>query len=214
MMTPPVKPEWQTNPQAPLPGRIRGLIFDCDGTLVDTMPVHYYAWQMALREAGIPLAEEEFYRLAGMPTLKIAQALARHHKSTMTGEEIAHRKEEAYIQKIPEIKLIEPVVDIARRESGRRGLVVASGGLHRIVDLQLQVAGLAELFPIVICADDVEHGKPAPDSFLLAARRMGVKSDQCVVYEDGELGFQAAAAAGMICIDVRPWQRLAKSEPG
>ena len=212
MLTPQIKSEWQTNPLAPLPDHIRGLIFDCDGTLVDTMPVHYHAWQMALSQAGIPLAEEEFYRLAGMPTLKIAQALARNHKSTMTGEEIAHRKEEAYIQRIPEIQRIEPVVDIARRERGRRGLAVASGGIHRIVDRQLQVAGLAELFPVVICVDDVEHGKPSPDSFLLAARRMGVKPDQCVVYEDGELGFQAAAAAGMVGIDVRPWHRLTQSK--
>ncbi len=200
-----IKPAWQTHPQAELPEHIGGLIFDCDGTLVDTMPMHYRAWQTALGEAGIPLAEEEFYRLAGMPTLQIAQALALEHKSNVSGEHITHRKEEAYIESIPGIALIPAVVAIARREHGRRRLSVASGGIHRIVDEQLRAAGLLDLFPVVICAYDVEHGKPAPDSFLAAASRMGLKPEQCIVYEDGELGFQAAAAAGMSCVDVRPW---------
>lgn len=200
-----IKPNWQAHPQVELPEHIRGLIFDCDGTLVDTMPMHYRAWQTALGEAGIPLAEDAFYRLAGMPTLQIAQALALEHKSNVSGEHITHRKEEAYIESIPGIALIPAVVAIARRENGRRRLSVASGGIHRIVDRQLRAAGLMELFPIVICADDVEHGKPAPDSFLAAASRMGLKPEQCLVYEDGELGFQAAAAAGMSCVDVRPW---------
>ncbi len=204
-MTLQTTPNWQTHALAPLPENIRGLIFDCDGTLVDTMPMHYHAWQVALGEAGIPLSEDEFYRLAGMPTLKIAQALSHNHQSKVTGEQITHRKEQAYIQSIPDIQLIHNVVAIARREQGRRKLSVASGGIHSIVDQQLAAAGLTELFPIVICADDVVHGKPAPDSFLAAAQRMGVEPGQCVVYEDGELGFQAAAAAGMICIDVRPW---------
>ena len=200
-----MKPDWHTNPRADLPEHIRGLIFDCDGTLVDTMPMHYRAWQTALGEVGIPLAEDEFYRLAGMPTLQIAQSLASEHKSKVSGEHITHRKEEAYIQSIPEIALIPAVVAIARREHGRRGLSVASGGIHRIVDHQLRAAGLMELFPIVVCADDVEQGKPAPDSFLAAALRMDLKPEECIVYEDGELGFQAAAAAGMNCVDVRPW---------
>jgi beta-phosphoglucomutase family hydrolase len=200
-----IKQDWRSHPQAELPEHIRGLIFDCDGTLVDTMPMHYRAWQTALGEAGISLTEDAFYSLAGMPTLKIAQSLAQAQKSNVSGEHITHRKEEAYIQSIPDIELIAAVVGIARRENGRRHLAVASGGIHRIVDQQLKAAGLMDLFPIVICADDVEHGKPAPDSFLLAARRMGLKPEECVVYEDGELGFQAAAAAGMSCVDVRPW---------
>ncbi len=200
-----IKPDWHTNPTAELPEHIRGLIFDCDGTLVDTMPMHYRAWQTALGEVGISFTEDEFYRLAGMPTLQIAHALALEHNSSVSGEHITHRKEEAYIDSIPDIVLIPAVVAIARREQGRRGLSVASGGIHRIVDHQLRAAGLMELFPIVICADDVEHGKPAPDSFLVAASRMGLKPEECIVYEDGELGFQAAAAAGMTCVDVRPW---------
>ena len=203
-----IKPDWHSNPLAALPEHIRGLIFDCDGTLVDTMPMHYRAWQTALGEAGIPLTEDEFYSLAGMPTLKIAQSLAQTHKSHVSGEQITHRKEEAYIQSIPDIELIPAVVAIAQRENGRRHLAVASGGIHRIVDQQLRAAGLMDLFSIVICADDVEHGKPAPDSFLVAALRMGLKPEECVVYEDGELGFQAAAAAGMSCVDVRPWYGL------
>jgi beta-phosphoglucomutase family hydrolase len=196
---------WQADPLAPLPSDARGLIFDCDGTIVDTMPVHFHAWQEALAAHNIGFDEAHFYRLAGMPTPKIANMLASEHGKADVGPDIAHRKEEAYLRRLDEIQIIEPVVNIVRRCHGHLPMAVASGGMRRVVEAQLQAAGLAHYFPIVVCADDVQYGKPAPDTFLLAAQKMGVPPAECIVYEDGILGFQAAAAAGMRCVDVRPW---------
>ncbi len=200
----PLQP-WQSDPYAPLPDDVRGLIFDCDGTIVDTMPVHFHAWQQALGTYDIPFDAEDFYKLAGMPTLKIACMLAAGHHKPDAGVDICHQKEVAYISRISEIQIIGPVVDIVRKNVGKRPMAVASGGMRRVVELQLKAAGLEHYFPVVVCADDVEHGKPAPDTFLLAANQLGVAPEQCVVYEDGILGFQAAATAGMPYIDVRPW---------
>lgn len=196
---------WQTDPAAPLPADVRGLIFDCDGTVVDTMPVHFHAWQEALASQSIQFDEEHFYRLAGMPTPKIAQMLAAEHGRPEAGPDIAHRKEEAYLRRLDEIQIIQPVVDIVRRYHGKIPMAVASGGMRRVVNAQLKAAGLADYFPVVICANDVKHGKPAPDTFLLAAERLGAAPQHCIVYEDGVLGFQAAEAAGIRCVDVRPW---------
>ncbi|HTV47369.1 MAG TPA: beta-phosphoglucomutase family hydrolase [Phycisphaerae bacterium] len=196
---------WMTDPTAPLPPEIKGLIFDCDGTLLDTMPAHYSAWLAALGPAGIEFPEKRFYSMAGIPTVKIAQILVSQANSPAQAEQIAHNKEQAYIEKIPEIRLIESVVAIVRREQGQRRLAVASGGLHRVVDKQLQAVGFDKIFPVVVCADDVQHGKPAPDTFLMAAKLLGVPPENCVVYEDAEPGIEAARAADMTCIDVRQW---------
>lgn len=196
---------WQMDPRSDLPPDVGGLIFDCDGTIVDTMPVHFHAWQEALAAHDIGFDEEHFYQLAGMPTPKIANMLASEHGKPSVGPDIAQRKEAAYLRRLAEIQVIRPVVDIVRRYQGERPMAVASGGMRRVVEAQLVAAGLAQYFPVVVCADDVQHGKPAPDTFLLAAEKIGVSPDQCVVYEDGVLGFQAAEAAGMRCVDVRPW---------
>ena len=208
-----VENQWMTDPRAELPPEIRGLIFDCDGTLVDTMGVHYRAWLQALNGTGIDLPEEKFYSLAGAPTTKIAEMLVREFKSSAAPATIARQKEEFYIADIPLIRELSAVVAIARRQQGKRSLAVASGGFHHVVDRQLAASGLTDLFPIVICADDVTHGKPAPDCFLEAARRMNLKPCQCVVYEDAELGFQAGRAAGMAVVDVRPWHNWPSVDP-
>jgi len=198
---------WMTDPTAPLPPEIEGLIFDCDGTLLDTMPAHYSAWLAALGPSGIEFPEKNFYSMAGIPTLKIAEILVSQSNVSVPPAQIAHNKEQAYIEKIPEIRLIESVVAIVRREQGKRKLAVASGGLRRVVDKQLQAVGLDKIFPVVVCADDVQHGKPSPDTFLLAAQLMHVPRENCIVYEDAEPGIQAAHAAEMTCIDVRQWHQ-------
>lgn len=194
-----------TNPADPLPAHIRGLIFDCDGTLVDTMPVHFMAWSRVCDKHGIAFTEQRFYEFAGMPTQKIVEVLCAEQGLNVSPEEVAHEKEQMYVALIPGVKKIRPVVDIARRERGHRRLAVASGGWKRVVRQALQAAGLENLFDVIVGADDIQHGKPAPDVFLEAARQMGLRPEECLVYEDGDLGFQAAAAAGMEYIDVRPW---------
>ncbi|NNM88435.1 MAG: HAD-IA family hydrolase [Phycisphaerae bacterium] len=195
---------WINHPDANIPDTIQGLIFDLVGTLLDTMAVHYQAWLTALAETKITLTESRFYALAGTPTEKIASILCAEHGHSNAAA-LAHAKEQNFLARLPEIKPVQPVLALARRESGRRKLAVASGGTRSVVTRELAVIGIENFFPVVVCADDVRHGKPAPDTFLEAARRMDLEPWQCAVYEDAELGFQAAKTAGMYAVDVRPW---------
>jgi HAD superfamily hydrolase (TIGR01509 family) len=196
---------WLEHPAGEIPAEIEGLIFDCDGTLVDTMPTHFVAWTKALEPLGIAFPEERFYDFAGAPTLKIVETLSKEQGVEVHAPAVARQKEQYFIEYLPQVTPIELVVDIARRERGRRKLAVASGGEQAIIRKLLTSAGILDLFDAIVCADDVVHGKPAPEVFLLAATKMGVAPERCAVYEDGEMGFLAARAANMPLIDVRPW---------
>ena|ERR1035437_9202284 len=181
------------------PGSFAGYIFDCDGTLVDTMPLHFRAWEKALQHAGLKgeLSEELFYSLGGMPTRKVAQVMAKHYSLAIDVDHVFHHKEELFLEMQAEMKVIKPVVEFARKFHGRVPMSVASGGPKPIVKKTLELMGLADLFPVVVTPEDVAHGKPAPDMFLLAAKLMGVPPEQCLVFEDAKPGFDAAVAAGM-----------------
>ena len=180
-------------------GDFCGFIFDLDGTLVDTMPTHYIAWQAALRNAGLrgPLDEEYFYALAGEPSVRVAEQLGSHHGLRVDPEKVTHEKEELYKASNEGLALILPVVEFARNAAKTHPVSVASGGTRDVVDSTLCKTGLLDLFPVIVTADDVIHGKPAPDMFLLAADLMKVEPQGCLVFEDGEPGIKAAAAAGM-----------------
>jgi len=204
--------KWMTDPNAPLPDDVQALIFDCDGTLVDTMPIHYIAWCAMLKDYGLVMDEDRFYSYAGWPTIKMIEALAKEQGVKCNPEELAHRKEQLYIERMAEAEPIHSVIAIAQREKGKRKLAVASGGWQKLVRRSLFLVHIENLFETVVGADDVEHGKPAPDVFLKAAAILGVKPENCVVYEDGEPGFLAAKAAGMRLVDVRPWYLPRKSK--
>ncbi|MDD5263086.1 MAG: HAD family phosphatase [Methylacidiphilales bacterium] len=181
------------------PGEFDGYIFDCDGTLADTMPAHYVAWQQALRESGAPFefTEDLFYSLGGVPTPRIVTLLNDKYKTNLNPETVSRHKEELFMQNLHQVTPIEPVVCFARTISQTHPVAVASGGFKRVVNRTLELVGLGGVFPIIVAAEDVEHGKPAPDLFLLAARLMRVAPEKCLVFEDGEAGLQAAAKAGM-----------------
>jgi len=180
-------------------GDFSGYIFDLDGTLADTMPLHYSAWEQALRNAGLKgrLDENYFYALGGVPSKRVAALLGKHHGLKLDPERVYRDKEAIFMASLQKLELIGPVVEFARSASRTRPIAIASGGDRDVVTSTLRKTGLAPLFPVVVTADDVEHGKPAPDMFLLAARRMGVEPGRCLVFEDGEPGIQAAEAAGM-----------------
>jgi HAD superfamily hydrolase (TIGR01509 family) len=186
-------------------GNFAGYIFDLDGTLVDTMPLHYYAWDEAMRRAGMPgtLSEDLFYSLGGVPTLRVAELLATHYGLKIDPWKVFHEKEALFSARTHEAALIEPVVAFARRVAATHPVAIASGGPRDIVRRTLELKGLAALFSVVVSADDVVHGKPAPDMFLLAAKKMAVEPTQCLVFEDAEPGMRAAEAAGM------KWVRVA-----
>ena len=186
-------------------GDFAGYIFDCDGTLVDTMPLHFRAWAGALRSAGLQgeLSEELFYSIGGMPTRRVAQVFADHHGLTIDVDRVFHEKEALFLAMEAEMKVIEPVVSFARSLHGRAPMSVASGGPKPVVKKTLELMGIDALFPIIVTPEDVTHGKPSPEMFLLAARLMAVPPERCLVFEDARPGFEAAAAAGMKCVVVK-----------
>ncbi|MSU65448.1 MAG: HAD family phosphatase [Opitutus sp.] len=180
-------------------GDFAGYIFDLDGTLIDTMPLHYRAWDEAMRRVGLacPLDEELFYSLGGVPTRRVAELIAAHYGLTIDPHAVFEHKESVFGELQKDAKVIEPVAKIARQMALTQPVSIASGGPRDIVRRSLELSGLAALFPVVITPEDVEHGKPAPDMFLLAAKRMGVPAVKCLVFEDAEPGMRAAEAAGM-----------------
>ena len=171
--------------EAEIPPHIKGLIFDCDGTLIDTMPIHYRAWCKTLADFGMDFPEAKFYSFAGMPTRLIVETLAREQGKCLDPDRVAELKERVYLKMMPRAPVIEAVAAIAKREKGHRKLAVASGGWHNIVVESLTNAGIVGLFDAIVGADDVVHGKPAPDMFLKAAELMGLPPAACLIYEDG-----------------------------
>jgi HAD superfamily hydrolase (TIGR01509 family) len=185
-------------------GDFAGYIFDCDGTLVDTMPLHYRAWNLAMQRSGLAgeLSEDLFYSLGGVPTRRVAELLGQHYRLSLDPDRVFVEKEEIFLELQDELRVIEPVAEFAREVARRAPVSVASGGPKPIVRQTLERVGLIDLFPIVITPEDVAHGKPAPDMFLLAAERMGVAPGRCLVFEDADPGVRAAEAAGMKCVFV------------
>ncbi len=183
-----------------------GYIFDLDGTLIHSMPVHYVAWDAAMREAGMPgtLSEDLFYGLGGVPTVGVAARMGEHYGIQLDPVAVSQRKEVLYLERLAEVELIEPVVAFARRVAETHPVSIATGGTPDVALPSLQRVGLADLFQIVVTPHDVEpgRGKPAPDIFLEAARRMGVRPAACVVFEDAEPGMVGARAAGMAVVEV------------
>jgi HAD superfamily hydrolase (TIGR01509 family) len=181
----------------------RALIFDCDGTLADTMPAHYRAWVDVMGRHGIPFPEERFYALAGTPTREIIRMLAADAGKTVDIPAVVRAKEDAFLVQIAEVVPIAPVVEIARAARGVHPMAVASGGQRRIVERTLAQIGVLDWFGALVTAEDTVRHKPDPDLFLEAARRLGVPPEICVVYEDADLGIEAARRAGMQWVDVR-----------
>ncbi|MCU0719200.1 MAG: HAD family phosphatase [Pirellula sp.] len=181
----------------------RGIIFDCDGTLVDSMPIHFLAWYKTMQRYGMELPEDRFYALGGMPSHRIIELLAAEQSVTVDAVHAAHEKEQAFLDLIHLLKPIEPVMAVAREHRGRKPIAVASGGFRRIIHHQLELVECINWFDAIVTAEDTQRHKPEPDVFLEAARRLGVNASECIVFEDADLGVEAAKRAGMKCIDVR-----------
>ncbi|MDP9292557.1 MAG: HAD family phosphatase [Verrucomicrobiota bacterium] len=189
-------------------GDFDAYIFDCDGTLADTMPLHYKAWCAALREHEADFPEALFYEFGGMPTERIVELLNERHGYSLSPAETAQKKEVLFLAMLAEIDPIEPVVAIVREVSGRLPMAVASGGPRDVVTRTLDALGLLGKFAAIVCSEDYARGKPAPDPFLLAAQRLGVEPAKCLVFEDTLIGEQAARAAGMVSVLVPPPERV------
>ena len=180
------------------------LIFDCDGTLVDTAPAHLRALQKALEPLALTMPAEWYFPRGGLTP----EALLDEYEATLDGvrlarESLMERYNVAFGIGLDELKEVAAIAAIARRWHGRTPMAVASNGRKANVTASLTVTKLLPLFDYVVAAEDVEHGKPAPDLFLEAARRMKVKAEECMVFEDSDEGLEAARRAGMAVIDVR-----------
>jgi beta-phosphoglucomutase-like phosphatase (HAD superfamily) len=182
---------------------IKGIIFDCDGTLADTMPLHWRAWQVIATRYRLHLPEERFYSLGGVPSRDILKLLSAEQGVPLDHIAVAREKEAVYLPLIAQVEPINTVVGVARANYGKIPLAVASGGTQKIIEQVLVRLGIHHLFNAVVTSEDVTHQKPAPDIFLEAARRIGVEPKFCRAYEDTDLGMTAIRAAGMDAVDVR-----------
>jgi beta-phosphoglucomutase-like phosphatase (HAD superfamily) len=189
----------------------QALIFDCDGTLADTMPLHWRAWQAVTRRHGLDLAEDRFYSLGGVPSRDILKILSAEQGVPLDHLAVAREKEAEYLPLIAQVEPVNAVVGIARRHYGKIPMAVASGGTRHIIEQVLQHLGIRHLFNTIVTSEDIIRQKPAPDIFLEAARRLGVPPHLCRAYEDTDLGLEAIRAAGMEAVDVR--QLLGSQQP-
>ena len=181
----------------------KGIIFDCDGTLADTMPLHWRVWQALARKYNFEFPEERFYAFGGVPTRDILKKLGEEQGISLDCMAIAREKEAGYLPLVAQVEPINSVVGIARENFGKIPMAVASGGSRRVIEQVLEHLAIRHLFTAVVTNEDVTRHKPAPDIFLEAARRIGVPPQCCRAYEDTDLGIQAIRAAGMEAVDVR-----------
>ena len=182
---------------------IRGLIFDCDGTLVDTMPLHWQAWRSVCTRHGIRFEEERFYALGGVGSIEIFRMLLAEQGLEGDPVALSREKESGFLPFASQAKGIEPVLAIARENRGRIPMGVATGGKRVNCTAVLKGVGIHDWFDAIVTSEDVARQKPAPDIFLQAAERIGVPPEACRAYEDTDLGLEAVRAAGMEAVDIR-----------
>jgi HAD superfamily hydrolase (TIGR01509 family) len=191
-------------------GDFAAFLFDCDGTIVDSMPLHFIAWTKALAEYGCTdFTEPYFYSLGGVPVSGVVEAINRRDGSSIPAEEFAVRKEQLYYDIIHQLEPIPEVLEQIRHHHGKIPFAVVSGSTRESVVKSLEALDILDLFDTLVCAGDYTHGKPSPEPFLMAAERLGVDPSRCLVFEDAEVGIQSATAAGMASVRIaQPSERV------
>jgi HAD superfamily hydrolase (TIGR01509 family) len=183
-------------------GTFDAYLFDCDGTIADSMPLHYLAWRTVLAEWDCSFSEDLFYAWAGFAVAKIISLLNEKHGLNMNVGEVARRKEELYLEALPNLRAVPEVLEHINLQYGRIPLAVVSGSTRESVSASLGSLHLLDKFETLVCAGDYKEGQPDPEAFLIAAARLNVKPESCLVFEDGEFGIVAAEAAGMATVKV------------
>ena len=183
-------------------GDFRAYLFDLDGTVADTMPLHFLCWNEALGLHGCSLDERQFFALAGIPVVQTIELLNQQHGLQMPAHELAEYKEGLFLKRLTELKPVEAVVAHVHRAHGRIPLAIVSGSPRASILHSLGMLGLTDRFKVIVGAEDYSRGKPDPEPFLMAAARLGVQPEDCLVFEDADLGIQAAEAAGMEWVKV------------
>lgn len=195
---------WQIQPvKLKLPaGSFRAYLFDCDGTIADSMSLHYVAWKKALGEWSCEFDEELFYAWGGMPIVEIISTLNMKHGLSMPVETVARRKESLYLELLPHLRAVPEILEYIEAEHGRIPFAVVSGSTRESVTASLSSLKLLDKFQTLVCAGDYQKSKPDPEALLVAGDRLGVTPETCLVFEDTELGIQAASAAGMAWVKI------------
>jgi beta-phosphoglucomutase family hydrolase len=186
---------------------IKGLIFDLDGTLADTMPYHFIGWKVACKKYGAEIDTTFLRKHTGSPGWIIADEIIKACKlnGSVTVEQIMNEKLAEFYRQQHQVKPIEPVVDIVRKYYGKIPMAIGTGGHREAVERTLKVTDLRRYFDIIITANDVDNFKPHPETFLKCAEMMKIEPQYIEVFEDAELGIEAAIEAGMTVTDVRSW---------
>ncbi len=188
--------------------RAKGLIFDIDGTICDTMPVHFIAWRQTAAEYGIDFTPELFVEVTGVPAFQTSQYLKAKFKSDFDEMAFTLEKEQRYERNMHKAKPILPVIKIIREYKGKLPMACGTGGSQYLAWKTLEIAGVKDCFEHVVAAEDVINHKPFPDTFLKAAELIGIMPSDCEVYEDGQLGLEAAERAGMMSVDVTQFYQV------
>jgi HAD superfamily hydrolase (TIGR01509 family) len=197
-----------TSAIAPIPP-YAALIFDCDGTLADTLPVHYQSWSEALHIFDVEMDRDWYLQHTGLSTVDVVRLLNETFGYDLDTLLVKAQKHRRFQELISRVTAIAPVAEIVMAHVGKVPMAIASGGTGYIVRQTLETIGMTHLFDVIITSEDAPRGKPEPDLFLLAAERLNVPPAECIVYEDSEAGLEAASRAGMRGIDVRPvWPSL------
>lgn len=187
----------------PIHPKTKALIFDCDGTLVDSMPLHMKSWEYAIHKFNAHFDYDFFFSRKGMKETDIIKIYNSQFNTNLNEKEILNAKHEFFLNNIHEIKPIKDVVDIVENYKNIFPMAVVSGGVKKIVNEELRIIGIDKYFDAVLTADDSIKPKPAPDMFLAASKIINVPAQFCQVFEDGDLGIEAALKAKMIVTDVR-----------
>ncbi len=187
--------------------RAKGLIFDIDGTISDTMPIHRLAYQQTAAEYGFEVTSELFYSMSGIPAYQTSVLLKEKFNKDFDPQEFADKKEANFLKNIHLAEAIQPVIKIIREYDGKLPMACGTGGTRFYALKTLELAGVLASFEHIVTAEDVDNHKPHPDTFLKAAELIGVPPEHCQVFEDSQLGIQAAEAAGMITTDVKPFYK-------
>ncbi len=185
-------------------GDFQAYLFDCDGTIADSMPLHYVAWKTALGEWNCEFDEDLFYAWGGKPVQQIIADLNAMQGLQMPVETVAVHKEGLYHTYLPQLKAVPEVLEHIEAQHGRIPFAVVSGSGRESIVKALTVLNLLEKFEVLVGAEDYKRAKPAPDPFLLAAEKLGVPPESCLVFEDTDMGIAGATAAGMVAVKVPP----------
>jgi HAD superfamily hydrolase (TIGR01509 family) len=182
--------------------RFKALIFDLDGTLINSMPIHNRAWIETMAAHGHRIEEKWLMELAGVSSVRTVETFNQRFGWQLDPVTTAKEKEARYLGQMGDVKPFEKVTAIARDHFGKKPMALVTGGQREVVMRVLKLHQMEKLFPVQVCAEDTERGKQFPDPFLLAARQLNVNPKECVVFEDGDLGIKGAKAAGMSVIRV------------